>query len=155
MFRWVCLRRRRFEARTKTTEGCFTTMRQRRQLSRWIMLGWKSFKLMHFRGAKLQKRSPAIKPPSPIPNLQTFGENKNHRRVENTMTLKQACSSEYQGAQGAFKDSMIHWILQFTLLIAFRCVLHRCESQEIRCWKLYYMHSCMTSIHSETDRCML
>ena len=28
--------------------------------------------------------------------------------VENTMTLKQACSSEYQGAQGAFKDSMIH-----------------------------------------------
>lgn len=24
------------------------------------------------------------------------------------MTLKQACSSEYQGAQGAFKDSMIH-----------------------------------------------
>ena len=53
------------------------------------------------------------------------------------MTLKQACSSEYQGAQDAFKDSMIHWILQFTLLIAFRCVLHRCESQEIRCWKLY------------------
>ena len=57
--------------------------------------------------------------------------------VDDTMTLKQACSSEYQGAQGAFKDSMIHWILQFTLLIAFRCVLHRCESQEIRCWKLY------------------
>jgi hypothetical protein len=29
-------------------------------------------------------------------------------KVENLMTLKQACSSEYQGAQGAFKDSMIH-----------------------------------------------
>ena len=28
--------------------------------------------------------------------------------VENLLTLKQACSSEYQGAQGAFKDSMIH-----------------------------------------------
>ena len=54
------------------------------------------------------------------------------------MTLKQACSSEYQGAQGAFKDSMIHWILQFTLLIAFRCVLHRWENQEIRCQKLYF-----------------
>ena len=53
------------------------------------------------------------------------------------MTLKQACSPEYQRAQAAFKDSMIHWILQFTLLIAIRCVLHRCESQEIRCWKLY------------------
>ncbi len=60
-------------------------------------------------------------------------EPKKKIKIENLMTLKQACPSEYQGAQGAFKDSMIHWILQFTLLIAFRCVLHRCESQEIRC----------------------
>ena len=52
---------------------------------------------------------------------------------EDSMTLKQACPSEYQEAQGAFKDSMIHGILQFTLRIAFRCVLHRCESQEIHC----------------------
>ena len=52
-------------------------------------------------------------------------------RVE--MTLGQACPPEYWRAQCAFKDSMIHWILQFTLLIAFRCVLHRCQSQEIRC----------------------
>jgi hypothetical protein len=29
-------------------------------------------------------------------------------RFDISMTLKQACSSEYQGAQGAFKDSMIH-----------------------------------------------
>ena len=49
------------------------------------------------------------------------------------MTLEQACPKEYQGAQCAFKDSMIHGILQFTLLIAFRCVLHRCQSQEIHC----------------------
>ena len=28
--------------------------------------------------------------------------------VENFMTLKQACSLEYQGAQDAFKNSMIH-----------------------------------------------
>jgi hypothetical protein len=49
------------------------------------------------------------------------------------MTLEQACLPEYQEAQCAFKDSMIHGILQFTLLIAFRCVLHRCENQEIRC----------------------
>ena len=26
---------------------------------------------------------------------------------------------------------MVHWILQFTLRIAFRCVLHRRENQEI------------------------
>ena len=31
----------------------------------------------------------------------------------------------------AFKDLMIHLILQFTLHIAFRGVLHRCANQEI------------------------
>ncbi|KAH6556082.1 hypothetical protein KP509_14G098900 [Ceratopteris richardii] len=36
-------------------------------------------------------------------------------------------------AQVAFKNSMIRGILQFTLRIAFRCVLHRCKSQDIRC----------------------
>ena len=37
--------------------------------------------------------------------------------------------------------SKIRWftILQFTLRIAFRCVLHRCESQEIRCQKLFFI----------------
>ena len=35
-------------------------------------------------------------------------------------------------AQLAFKDLMIHRHLQFTLLITFRCVLHRCMSLEIR-----------------------
>jgi len=34
-------------------------------------------------------------------------------------------------AQGAFKVSMVH-ILQFTLRIAFRCVVHRYGSQDIR-----------------------
>ena len=33
--------------------------------------------------------------------------------------------------QFAFKDLMIHLILQFTLRIAFRCVLHRRRNQEI------------------------
>ena len=36
-------------------------------------------------------------------------------------------------AQLAFKDSMVHGILQFTPGIAFRYVLHRCESRDIRC----------------------
>jgi hypothetical protein len=42
-------------------------------------------------------------------------------------------------AQDAFKVLMIHWILQFALRIAFRCVLHRCGSQDIRRWKLYWI----------------
>ena len=54
------------------------------------------------------------------------------------LILKQTCSPEYQKAQCAFKDLMIHGILQFTLLIAFRCVLHRCKSLEIRCQKLFF-----------------
>jgi hypothetical protein len=59
---------------------------------------------MHFRGAD-HKRADLQKPPHPSlhrPFHDKMGE------VENLMTLKQACSSEYQGAQGAFKDSMIH-----------------------------------------------
>ncbi len=36
-------------------------------------------------------------------------------------------------AQCAFKILMIHEVLQFALRIAFRCVLHRCENQDIRC----------------------
>ncbi|EFJ39080.1 hypothetical protein VOLCADRAFT_85069 [Volvox carteri f. nagariensis] len=48
-------------------------------------------------------------------------------------TLRQTCSWPKPQAQFAFKDSMIHVFLQFTLRIAFRCVLHRSESQDIRC----------------------
>ena len=36
-------------------------------------------------------------------------------------------------AQCAFKVLMIRKISQFALRIAFRCVLHRCGSQDIRC----------------------
>lgn len=46
-------------------------------------------------------------------------------------------ASLLQEAQCAFKDSMIHNVLRFTLHFALRCVLHRCKSQEIHCWKLY------------------
>jgi hypothetical protein len=42
-------------------------------------------------------------------------------------------STRWLRAQLAFKDSMIRGILQFTPSIAFRYVLHRCESRDIRC----------------------
>ena len=42
-------------------------------------------------------------------------------------------SAKRLGAQLAFKDSMVRGILQFTPSIAFRYVLHRCESRDIRC----------------------
>jgi hypothetical protein len=35
--------------------------------------------------------------------------------------------------QVAFKNWMIHELMQFTILIALHYVLHRCENQEIHC----------------------
>ena len=54
----------------------------------------------------------------------------------NQETLKQTCCQEKTStAPFAFSSLMIHWILQFTLRIAVRCVLHRCTSQDIHRWK--------------------
>ena len=83
---------------------------------------------MHFRGA-VHLIDASKKPPTSTAIIKLVKADK----VENLMTLKQACFPEYQKVQFAFKDSMIHGILQFTLLIALRYVLHRCENQEIRC----------------------
>ncbi|GLT54542.1 hypothetical protein SLA2020_277340 [Shorea laevis] len=47
------------------------------------------------------------------------------------VTPRQACPWPRLRAQLAFKDSMVHGILQFTPSIAFRYVLHRCESRDI------------------------
>ncbi len=46
-------------------------------------------------------------------------------------TLKQTRPPER--SQAAFKDSMIHKVMQFTPVIALYCVLHRYESPEIHC----------------------
>lgn len=42
-------------------------------------------------------------------------------------------SAGWLRAQLAFKNSMVHGILQFTPSIAFCYVLHRCVSRDIRC----------------------
>jgi hypothetical protein len=58
-----------------------------------------------------------------------------HRRVGGDVGDKHSvahASRNIPEAQDAFKGLMIHWILQFALRIAFRCVLHRCGSQDIR-----------------------
>lgn len=49
-------------------------------------------------------------------------------------------STKRPQAQLAFKNSMVHGILQFTPGIAFCYVLHRCKSQDIRC-RESYIHS--------------
>lgn len=42
-------------------------------------------------------------------------------------------------AQLAFKNSMVHGILQFTPSIAFCYVLHRCVSRDIRCRESFFI----------------
>jgi hypothetical protein len=58
------------------------------------------------------------------------------------VTPRQACPRPGRPrAQLAFKDSMVRGILQFTPSIAFRYVLHRCESRDIRCRESFrYMY---------------
>ena len=52
-------------------------------------------------------------------------------------TLKWLCSrAQNPRVPCAFKVLMIHEIEQFALRIAFRCVLHRCGSLDVHCWKL-------------------
>jgi hypothetical protein len=47
--------------------------------------------------------------PAKASKVQAFLQvKKEMKKVENFTTLKRVCPSEYQGAQGAFKDSMIH-----------------------------------------------
>jgi hypothetical protein len=61
--------------------------------------------LIRLGGARF-KAKPAKRPPSP----KSFQWSKMTKRkgFENFTTLKRVCPSECQGAQGAFKDSMIH-----------------------------------------------
>ena len=79
-----------------------------------------SFHLDAFRPPRVPKRStPKISP------RWFFGGDE--QTLEQTYSPKEV--------QVAFKVLMTHWILQFAWRIAFRCVLHRCGSQDIRCWK--------------------
>ena len=61
-------------------------------------------------------------------------------------------SAEGRRAQLAFKDSMIHGILQFTPSIAFRYVLHRCESRDIRCRESFWINTRRRRRHAHRVR---
>src|SRR3954463_7385683 len=58
-------------------------------------------------------------------------------------------SAGWHRAQLAFKDSMVHGILQFTPSIAFRYVLHRCKSLDIRCRESFYI-MCQNTTRTKT-----
>ena len=56
-------------------------------------------------------------------------------------------SAKWLGAQLAFKDSMVHEILQFTPSIAFRYLLYRCESRDIHCRESFVLSEQLASPH--------
>ncbi|WZY99380.1 hypothetical protein YC2023_071709 [Brassica napus] len=61
-------------------------------------------------------------------------------------------SARRLGVQLAFKDSMVHGILQFTPSIAFCYVLHRCESRDIRCRESYAYDPTKTEVLAKDER---
>ena len=67
----------------------------------------------------------------PLRNETSHDQQAQEGLVSFVFTVTQT-SMPLLAAQLAFKVLMIHRHLQFTLLITFRCVLHRCMSQEIR-----------------------
>ena len=86
-----------------------------------------------FRGShgEWQKSSLPIRPP--------FSQKKKKASVRNNSRPSNRHAPQIRSAGSArcvqrFDDSL----LQFTLLIAIRCVLHRWENQEIRCQKLFF-----------------
>lgn len=76
-------------------------------------------------------------PPAPRPNIEA----KEVGRATMRDTQADVPSAGWRRAQLAFKDSMVHGILQFTPSIAFRYVLHRCESRDIRCRESFCVYT--------------
>ena len=75
------------------------------------------------RPAQPLRRSSVLQEQRPAFHVVTWG-------LENESEAGMLELQEFE-QQFAFKDLMIHLILQFTLHIAFRGVLHRCGNQEI------------------------
>jgi hypothetical protein len=68
-----------------------------------------------------------------------LGRGTEHGSRESHTERGMQSSHECQTAPHAFKDSMIHGDAHVTLPIAFRCVLHRCENQDIPCAHLLFL----------------
>ena len=70
-------------------------------------------------------------PRSTLVPLYNKGEVRRHTDAQAGILLAEAssaiCVQRFDGSR----------IVQITLRIAFRCVLHRCESQDIHCWELF------------------
>ena len=78
-------------------------------------------------------------PRSTLVPLYNKGEVRRHTDAQAGILLAEAssaiCVQRFDGSR----------IVQITLRIAFRCVLHRCESQDIHCWELFRLSFFLSS----------
>lgn len=67
----------------------------------------------------------------------SLASKESHNKLEQHLrNLKWACCQQVLAAQLAFNILLAHGILQFAVLIALRCALHRHLNQDIHRWKL-------------------
>ena len=88
-------------------------------------------------------RRPISAPTPCIPNLIYMGGGDAMRDAQAGVP-----STGWLWAQLAFKNSMVHGILQFTPSIAFCYVLHRCVSRDIRCRESFLFERGRNSMHT-------
>jgi len=100
---------------------------QRYHTERW---GERREALLMHSEARVQTRGPA-RPPKSKPFSSLIEREELGWRFHDTQT---GMPLEYQEAQGAFKDLMIHWILQFTLLMHFTVFFIQWRAKRSVCW---------------------
>ena len=67
----------------------------------------------------------------------SLASKESHNKLEQHLrNLKWACCQQVLAAQHAFNFLLAHGMLQFAMLIALRCAIHRYLSQGIHRWKL-------------------
>jgi hypothetical protein len=98
----------------------------------FVRLAYQMDALMHFEGATVNGKTLNTDPPTLQKKKRKKVVVRNNSRPSNRHAPQIRSAGSARCVQ-RFDDSL----LQFTLLIAIRCVLHRWENQEIRCQKLF------------------
>ena len=81
------------------------------------------------------------KRPTSFLSVTRFPTSENQIKVKRVRVHRHSNKHTWRNTTKCNVRSKFRWVtdLQFTLRIAFRCVLHRCKSQEIHCWKLSFI----------------
>ena len=97
----------------------------------FVRLAYKMDALIYFKGATVNGKNPQYRSVNLFQKKKAVVRNNSRPSNRHAPQIRSAGSAR---CVQRFDDSL----LQFTLLIAIRCVLHRWENQEIRCQKLFF-----------------